>query len=118
MSSAVTLLVPLDGASVELPSTLETVKEFLHNTGFDFTIRVLDRRDGDGLGAMLRRGVGEAKESIVVIVDPELPYRARSIGDAVAMIDSGATEIVYGTNGRESPRLLRALLADLLPDPT
>ena len=74
MSSAVTVLVPLGGASVGLPSTLETVEEFLHNTGFEFTIRVLDRRDGDGWGAMVRRGVAEAKESIVVVIDPELPY--------------------------------------------
>src|SRR5256885_17090948 len=99
MSSAVTVLVPLAGAHVELPSTLETVEEFFQNSGFGFTIRVLDRRDGDGWGAMLRRGVGEAKESIVLVIDPELPYGASSIGDAVAMIDSGAAEIVYGSAG-------------------
>jgi SAM-dependent methyltransferase len=119
MSSTVTVLVPLAGASVELPSTLETVEEFLHDTGFDFTVRVLDRRDGDGWGAMLRRGVAEAKESIVVVIDPALPYRIDAIGDAVAMVDSGATEIVYGSrDGAESKRwLLRKLLDDLLPDP-
>src|SRR5947208_11148335 len=117
MSSAVTVLVPLAGASVGLPSTLETVEEFLQNTGFAFTIRVLDRRDGDGWGAMLRRGVGEAKESIVLVIDPELPYGASSIGDAVAMIDSGAAEIVYGAGAKSSPWLVRQLLADLLPDP-
>src|SRR2546423_15623904 len=97
MSSAVTLLVPLAGASVGLPSTLETVEEFLQNTGFAFTIRVLDRRDGDGWGAMLRRGVADAKESIVVVIDPEMPYRAATIGDAAAMIGSGAAEFVYGS---------------------
>src|SRR5205823_5323025 len=124
MSSAVTVLVPLAGASVELPSTLEIVEEFLQNTGFAFTIRVLDRRDGDGWGAMLRRGVAEAKESIVVVIDPELPYGARSIGDAVAMIDSGPTDIVYarragvhaGRSGAVSAPtswLVRKLLADL-----
>src|SRR5256714_3083286 len=128
MSSAVTVLVPLAGASVELPSTLETVEEFLQNTGFAFTIRVLDRRDGDGWGAMLRRAVAEAKESIVVVIDPELPYGARSIGDAVAMIDSGPADIVYGSAGvpagwpgavpAPSPWLVRNLLADLLPDAT
>jgi len=117
MSSAVTVLVPLAGTSVGLPSTLETVEEFLHNTGFDFTIRVLDRRDGDGWGAMLRRAVGEAKESIVVVVDPELPYGAAAIGHALAVIGSGATDIVYGTSGHAGQWLLRKLLADLLPDP-
>src|ERR1051326_7156311 len=103
MSSAVTVLVPLGGASVALPSTLETVEEFLHNTGFDFPIRVLDRRDGGGPGARLPRGVGEAKESIVVVVDPDLPYRAGSIGDAVAMIDSGAGELVSRPRRHETP---------------
>src|ERR1043165_10310309 len=98
MSSSVTVLVPLSGTSAELPSTLETVEDFLHRNGFAFPIRVLDRRDGDGWGAMLRRGAGEAKESIVVVIDPELPYRASAIGDAVTMIDSGGAGIVYGSN--------------------
>src|SRR4029079_223314 len=127
MSSSVTVLVPLAGTSVELPSTLETVEEFLHRNGFPFTIRVLHRRDGDGWGSMLRRGAGDAKESIVVVIDPELPYRASAIGDAVAMIDSGAAEIVYGCHSERSeeppdstrgnPWLVRKLLTDLLPDP-
>src|ERR1051325_1661218 len=118
MSSSVTVLVPLSGTSVELPSTLETVEEFLHRNGFQFTIRVLDRRDGDGWGSMLRRGAGDAKESIVVVIDPELPYRASAIGDAVAMIDSGAAEIVYGSNRQKNPWLVRKFLTDLLPDPS
>src|SRR5437667_6014296 len=66
---------------------------------------------------MVRRGVAEAKESIVVVIDPELPYSASSIGDAVAMIDSGATEIVYGASAKSNPWLAQKLLADLLPDP-
>jgi SAM-dependent methyltransferase len=117
MSSSVTVLVPLAGTSAELPSTLETVEDFLHRNGFEFTIRVLDRRDGDGWGAMLRRAAGETKESIVVVIDPELPYRASAIGDAVAMIDSGAAEIVYGSNQQKNPWLVRTFLTDLLPDP-
>lgn len=118
MSSAVTVLVPLAGAHLELPSTLETVEELLQNSGFEFTIRVLDRRDGDGWGAMLRRGVSEAKESIVVVIDPDLPYRVNAMGDALAMIDSGATEIVYGSLQHTNPWIVRALLAEQLPDPT
>src|SRR5207248_6625467 len=104
MSSAVTVLVPLAGAHVELPSTLETVEEFFRDSGFDLTIRVLDRRDGDGWGAMLRRGISEAKESIVVVVDPDMPYRAAAVGDAVATIDSGAAEIVYGCHSEPQRR--------------
>jgi len=144
MSSAVTVLVPLAGAHVELPSTLESLDEFFQNSGFDVNVRVLDRRDGDGWGAMLRRGIGEAKESIVVIVDPDMPYRAAAVGDAVAAIDSGGAEIVYGYRHPEpakrgegspdattfsfgdpspsarlrmTPRIAGWLLTDLLPDP-
>jgi SAM-dependent methyltransferase len=117
MSSAVTVLVPLAGAHVELPSTLEAVEDLFHDSGFSLTVRVLDRRDGDGWGGMLRRGVGEAKESIVVVVDPDMPFRAAAIGDAVAAIDSGGADIVYGANGGRSPWLVRAWLTDLLPDP-
>src|ERR1043165_429771 len=117
MSSAVTVLVPLAGAHVELPSTLESLEEFFQNSGFDFNVRVLDRRDGDGWGAMLRRGIGAAKEGIVVGVDPDMPYRASAVGDAVAAIDSGGAEIVYGTIGSRNRWLVRKLLTDLLPDP-
>src|SRR5256885_2300411 len=77
MSSAVTVLVPLAGASVELPSTLETVEEFLQNTGFAFTIRVLDLRDAD---ASARPAYGRlaALRSVVAIrlTDRRNGYRA------------------------------------------
>src|SRR3954447_5508154 len=108
MSSAVTVLVPLAEAHVELPSTLETVEEFFQNSGFGVTIRVLDRRDGDGWGAMLRRGISEAKESIVVVVDPDMPYRADAVGDAVATIASGAAELVYGGHRGSNASPVRA----------
>src|ERR1043165_6509063 len=61
MSSSVTVLVPLSGTSAELPSTLETVEDFLHRNGFAFTIRVLDRRDGDGRGAEILYGSNQQK---------------------------------------------------------
>ena len=59
-STSVSILVPLVGQSAELPSTLETIERYLQATGFDFDIRVLDRRDGAGYGAMLRRGAADA----------------------------------------------------------
>ncbi len=57
-----------------------------------------------------------------MVVDPELPYPVGAIGDAVAMIESGATEIVLGTArpvGSDAPGnfLVRALLVPTLPDP-
>jgi len=118
MSSAVTVLVPLAGPSAELPSTLETVEHYLQNTGFSFSLRVLDSRDGEGWGAMLRHAVSEARDSIIVVIDPELPYPVRAIGDALAMIDSGVTDIVFAAAPRSESKhwLIRKLLVDLIPD--
>ncbi len=65
-ATSVSVLVPLIGRSGELPDTLETVEQYLQTTGFEFDIRVLDKRDGE-YGAMLRRGVSEAKGSVVVM---------------------------------------------------
>src|SRR5260221_95696 len=78
--------------------------------------------EGDRYGHLVRRGVGEARGEVIVVVDPELPYPVGAIGDAVAMIESGATEIVLGTArpvGSDAPGnfLVRALLVPTLPDP-
>jgi 2-polyprenyl-3-methyl-5-hydroxy-6-metoxy-1,4-benzoquinol methylase len=119
-STSVSILVPLLGRSSELPSTIENVERYLQTTGFAFDIRVLDSRDGAGYGAMLRRGVSDAKGSVVVIIDPEMPYAVGAIGDAVAMITSASTDIVFATHdGRDESRhaSIRSLLVPILPDP-
>ena len=100
-STSVSILVPLTGPAPELPSTLESVEQYLQTTGFEFDVRVLDSRDGDGYGAMIRRGASEAKGSVIVIVDSDLPYPVNAIGDAVALIESGSAEVVFGNVGDE-----------------
>ena len=116
-ATSVSVLVPLTGRSIELPDTLEAIEQYLQTTGFEFDVRVLDKRDGD-YGAMLRRGAYEAKGSVIVVVDPDLPYPAGAIGDAVAMIESGAADVVFahrdGVPGGNA--LLRSLLVRILPD--
>ena len=119
-STSVSILVPLTGPAAGLPSTLESVEQYLQTTGFDFDVRVLDSRDGEGYGAMIRRGATEAKGSVVVIIDPDLPYPVNAIGDAVALIESGSAEIVFGVrNAGASGRyaLLGWMLVSILPDP-
>jgi SAM-dependent methyltransferase len=119
-STRVSVVVPLTGQCPELPTTLAAVEEYLQSTGFEFDVRVVDRRDGRGYGEMLRRGVAEATGSVVIVIDPEMSHTARAIGDAVAMITSGATDIVFATHdGLDEERfgLLRAFLAPILPDP-
>ena len=116
-STSVSILVPLMRAVSELPSTLEAVEQYLQTTGFDFDIRVLDSRDGESYGAMIRRGASEAKGSVVVMIDPDLPYPVSTIGDAVAWIESQSAEIVFATRGAQrGSGLLRWILVPILPD--
>jgi 2-polyprenyl-3-methyl-5-hydroxy-6-metoxy-1,4-benzoquinol methylase len=118
-STSVSILVPLVGQPAELPSTLEAIESYLQATGFAFDIRVLDRRDGAGYGAMLRRGAADAGGSVVIIVDHDLPYPVSAIGDAVALIQSGMAEVVFGRRkDRPGDLLLRSLLVPILPDPS
>jgi dolichyl-phosphate beta-glucosyltransferase len=120
-STSVSILVPLTRRSAGLPSTLESVEQYLQTTGFDFDVRVLDSRDGAGYGAMIRRGAAEAKGSVVVVVDPEMPYPVSAIGDAVALLESGSADVVFAA--RSSSKfaryfLLRWFLVPILPDPS
>jgi len=117
-ATSVSVLVPLTGRSIELPDTLESIEQYLQSTGFSFDVRVLDKRDGD-YGAMLRRGASEATGSVIVVVDPDLPYPVSAIGDAVAMIESGAADVVFGCRDgvRGGNAVVRWLLVPMLPDP-
>src|ERR1041385_2257623 len=115
-ATSVSVLVPLTGRSVELPDTLESIEQYLQSTGLSFDVRVLDKRDG-GYGAMLRRGASEAKGSVIVVVDPDLPYAVTAIGDAVAMIESGAADVVFAhRDGLQDggSAILRSLLVSIL----
>jgi SAM-dependent methyltransferase len=113
-STSVSVLIPSRG-EVSTAAARESIETFLESTGFTFEILVV----GEGsIGATLRRGVSEAKGSVVVIIDPQLPYPVRAIGDAVAMIDSGATDIVFGCGrlAHEPSLLVRWMLGPRLPD--
>jgi SAM-dependent methyltransferase len=117
-STHVSILVPLLGRSAELPSTLESIEQYLQTTGFEFEIRVLDSRDGAGYGAMLRRGASDARGEVIVVVDAALPYPVSAIGDAVAMITSGGADLVFAARERHASNLiLQSLLVPALPDP-
>jgi SAM-dependent methyltransferase len=112
-STSVSVVVPRGGAAVD--AARATVERFLETTGFTHEILT---PEGEDFGSALRRGVSEAKGSVIVVIDPALPYPVSAIGDSVAMIESGATEVVFASTHAEhrAPALLRAILVPLLPD--
>ncbi len=118
-STSLTVLVPLAGTPSSALAAREVIERYLETTGFTFEIV---SAAGSSYGASIRRGVAEATGSVIVIVDASLPYPVSAIGDAVAMIESGSTEVVFGTTSREAgpgtPALLRWLLVNDLPDPS
>ena len=87
------------------------------DSGFD-TAPVVRYLETTGLTFELVRRVSDAKGGVIVVVDEGLPYPVSAIGDAVAMIESGLTDVVLGTTHdfRDS-RFLRWLLVPILPDP-
>src|SRR5688572_2342556 len=62
--------------------------------------------------------VSDAKGSVIVVVDDDLSYPVSAIGDAAAMIESGLTDVVFGTtHDFKESAVLRWVLVPILPDP-
>jgi 2-polyprenyl-3-methyl-5-hydroxy-6-metoxy-1,4-benzoquinol methylase len=98
-STSVSVVVPQRGAEFD-PSPVE---RYLETTGLTFEL----------VGR-----VSEARGRVIVLIDPNLPYPVSAIGDAVAMVESGTTDVVFGTTrDSDSAPLLRWLLVPILPDP-
>jgi SAM-dependent methyltransferase len=110
-SISVSVLAPFGSAE---PSR-GAIECYLETTGFTFEIVALE---GPSYGIALRKAVAEASGRVVVVIDAELPYATSAIGDAVAMIESGATDVVFATAQppRNASGLLRWFLVPTLPD--
>jgi len=95
---------------------LDELERFLESTGLTFEVIVAEAGE---YGVALRKGVSDAKGSVIVIADPALPYPVRAIGDAVAMVESGVTDVVFASSRADyrGPGLLRWMLVPILPDP-
>src|SRR5512146_3044403 len=115
-STSVSVLVPLAGDSSGAAAARQAIETYLESTGFTFEVLLPEERD---YGAAIRHGVSEASGSVIVIADAGLPYPVTAIGDAVAMIDSGATDVVFASlqASERSSSFMRWMLVDELPHP-
>jgi SAM-dependent methyltransferase len=113
-STSVSVVVPRRPGVRPAAGALE---RYLESTGLTFELLAPEAEE---LGPALRRGVSDARGRVIVVVDPSLPYPVSAIGDAVAMIESGTSDVVFAsTRGDfDGPRALRWLLVPVLPDRT
>jgi SAM-dependent methyltransferase len=112
-STSVSVVIPHRPGLTPRPGELE---RFLESTGLTYEVIASEAND---FGAALRKGVSDAKGSVIVIADPSLPYPLDAIGDAIVMVESGTTDVVFASTETEhrGPGLLRWLLVPMLPDP-
>src|SRR5687768_5723165 len=96
---------------------LAQVERYLESTGLTFEVLAPEAED---YGVALRRGVSEARGRVIVVADAAMPYPVTAIGDAVALVDSGATDVVFAASqaNYRGGALLRWLLVPQLPDRT
>ena len=117
-ATSVSVLLPLrvrdDGAAA---AAVESIGSYLRSIGFEPEVLPLH---GDDYGALLRRGLADARGETIVVADGDLPYPVTAIGDAVAMIRSGASDVVFGTTRSDESgyAIIRRLLVSILPDPS
>lgn len=111
-SISVSVVVPL--RRPDSSAAIESITSYLETTGFTFEL--LTPPCGE-YGPAVRRAVSDAKGSVIVVVDDTLPYPVSAIGDAVAMVQSGTTDVVLATAAEPagSP-ILRWMLVPFLPD--
>lgn len=108
-STSVSVVIP-GGPGANGRKAAEAIEAYLVTTGFTF--QVVTEEGG------LHHAASEATGDIVVVVDPNLPYAVTAIGDAVALVESGAADVVFGSRPeRYAHGIVRSILVSELPDP-
>jgi dolichyl-phosphate beta-glucosyltransferase len=117
------IVVPAYNEEARLPSTLESLQQYLEAWGVDYHVIVVDDGSQDGTssvsdafgsrfstvtlqrnqgkGAAVRAGMLEAVGKVVAFMDADLPYELDSLRISYEIIQSGKTDAILGARDIE-----------------
>lgn len=153
------VVVPAYNEASIIEESLQVIAGYLHQTGLSYELLVVDDGSTDGTrqlveafcqldpnvrlikmdrnqgkGAAVRRGVQEARGAVISFTDADLPYRVQNLGDVIALVQSGVTDIAIGARdlrsseadpsypwirkfmGRSFSLIVQSLLVPRIPD--
>jgi len=156
---SLSVVIPAFNEEGAIAETLQSVSGYFRSTGLRYEVLVVDDGSTDrtrdvildhartdasvqmiqlpqnrGKGAAVRRGVQDARGDVICFIDADLPYRLQNLGDAIALVQSGVTDIAIGARdlpgsesdqsypwlrkfmGRGFSLIVRALLVPAIPD--
>lgn len=159
MRPGLSIVVPAFNESLAVGLTLESISSYFRTTGLSYEIIVVDDGSTDdtadviraasrvepairllclgknqGKGVAVRAGVQEARGEVIAFIDADLPYSVQNLGDAIALVQSGATDIAIGARdliasefdpsypalrrfmGKTFSLVVRSLLVPSIPD--
>lgn len=122
---AISIVVPAFNEARTIGETVRRLDRYFDDTGLGYEIVVVDDGSTDdtaavvsraieisprvrliscernlGKGAAVRSGVLDSSGEVVAFVDADLPYAIQSVGDAVALVQAGLTDVAVGSRNR------------------
>lgn len=159
MRAGLSIVIPAFNESKAIGPTLDSISSYFRATGLSHEIIVVDDGSTDdtagvireaakrepairlirleknqGKGAAVRAGVQEARGEVIAFIDADLPYSVQNLGDAIALVQSGSTDIAIGARdlstsefdpsypvvrrimGKTFSLIVRSLLVRTIPD--
>lgn len=118
---AISIVIPAYNEAGVIGETIRRLDRYFDDTGLVYEIVVVDDGSTDetaavvsgliesmprlhlisnaknaGKGAAVRTGVLDSRGEVVAFVDADLPYSIQSVGDAVALVQAGLTDVSIG----------------------
>lgn len=120
-SPGLSVVIPAFNEQARVGDTVRIISDYLRATGLSYEVLVVDDGSTDtttslirsameqdpalhlislpsnqGKGAAVKRGVQEARGEVVAFIDADLPYSVQNLGNVIALVQSGATDIAIG----------------------